>query len=107
VTFVEFVGAVRVCVDQLVSADLARAAEGPSFVWDGTVARWRLRHIWATMSISPDTARSHRHLLVLGRDADVSGPFGAQSTPITFAAESDGVESVAGTIAQHFAWPAP
>ena len=105
-TFVEFVGAVRVHVDQLVVADLARTAEGPSFVWDGTVARWRLRHIWATMSVNPDTGALHGHLLLLGRDADVGGPFGAQSMPIGFAAQPEGVESIAGTIAQHFLWPA-
>jgi hypothetical protein len=108
ITFSDFVAAVRVEVDDLIAAESVYTIEGPSFVWDsnGEVARWRRRHMWAVVSNSPETGPLHGALLVLGRDPEPTGPFGAQAAPLPFAADVDNVDRIAGAIAGHFEWPA-
>lgn len=105
-TFEEFVGAVRRRVDDIAETETAHSLEGPSFVWDGRVATWRRPHQWATLSASPETGLNFGHLLVLGRDPKIDGPFGAQSTPLPFFLEGERVEAIATAIGQHFASPA-
>lgn len=105
-SFEEFVGAVRRRVDELIALEALPTIEGPSFVWLDGVGRWRRRHQWATMSVSRETGLQNGYLLVLGRDPELTGPFGAQASPIPFAVDPDRVASIASTIAQHFSWPA-
>jgi len=103
-TFDEFVDAVRRRVDVLTAAETL-GVEAPTFAFDGHIARWQRRHQWAQFSTSPETGPHYGYLLVLGRDPN-PGPLGAQSTPIPFNIEADRADTVAGAIADHFAWRA-
>jgi len=105
-TFLDFVRKVKARLETLMSDD-PLSVVGPSFTMENGIARWGRGYQWAEVSQSAETPVAlGGHLLVLGRHPSLTTPFGAQLSPIPFGLAEAQVETVAATIAAHFAQPA-